>query len=150
MGLTMHHSQNALHPDTPVIVLSSIFKKYDANSNGDLDFDEFCQALSDLGVNDETTQKALFHLTDADNGGTIGIDEFIQLVKANEFESIISDQKQLEFIYQTHLHFQSIDADKNGELSWDEFYFYLIKEGYSHKQISDHWHFLNIDKDSKV
>ena len=31
-----------------------------------------------------------------------------------------------------------------------EFYFYLIKQGYSHKQISDHWHFLNEDKYSKV
>merc|ERR1712228_134819 len=102
------------------------------------------------GVIDEKTQKALFHLTDADNGGSICIDEFIQLIKNNEFDTIMGDHNQLEFIYQTHLNFQSIDDDKNGELSWDEFYFYLIKKGYSHKQISDHWHFLNVDKDSKV
>ena len=111
----MHHSQHTLHPDTPDLVLSSIFKKYDTNSNGELDLDEFSNALYDLGISDENTQKALFHLTDTDNGGTIGIDEFIQLVKANEFDTILADHKQIEFVYETYLHFQSIDADKNGE-----------------------------------
>ena len=97
------------------MVLQSVFKKYDTDGNGDLDLQEFSRALSDLGVIDETEQKAIFVLADADNGGTVGTAEFIKLVKSHEFDSILSSHEELQFIYQTYKRFQEFDADGNGE-----------------------------------
>ena len=80
-----------------------------------LDMGEFSRALSDLGVIDEHEQHAIFHLADADNGGTVCIDEFIQLIKGHEFDTILANHDSLEFIYQTHKTFKQFDADGNGE-----------------------------------
>jgi len=36
----------------PAVVVASIFKKYDANNNGEINRTEFNNLLSDLGMND--------------------------------------------------------------------------------------------------
>ena len=111
----MHAAKYTLHPDTPELVLSSIFKKYDEDNSGELDFEEFSQALDNLGIIDEHAQRALFHLADADNGGTISIDEFIELVKGHEFDEILGNNDKLEFVYQTYRTFQEYDDDGSGD-----------------------------------
>ena len=190
----MHNSQYVLHADTPEMVLKSVFTKYDTDGNGDLDIQEFSRALSDLGVIDEQEQHVLFHLADADNGGSVSSNEFIKLVKQNEFDHILGSHEELEFIYQTHKTFQQYDADGNGEslvhinhkqyhfpsalhmsnalqttvynidilrinlifvhcsytVTWEEFYSYLSKHGYSHQHISQHWYFMDQDHSQKI
>eukprot|EP01083_Nonionella_stella_P055718 146873_1 len=115
----MHNAKYVLHSETPDIVLQSVFKKYDDDGSGELDIEEFSDALNDLGVIDEHEQKAIFHLADADNGGTVCINEFIQLIKGHEFDNILASHDELEFIYQTHKQFEKYDADGNGEISWE-------------------------------
>merc|ERR1712013_422242 len=61
-----------------------------------------------------------------------------------------SDHDALEFVYQTYQQFKKYDADGDGEISWDEFYFYLKKSGYSLEDISKHWHVMDSNKDSKI
>ena len=111
----MHNSQWGLHPETPDVVLTSIFKKYDTDGNSGLDPSEFSRALSDLGVIDKHEQSALFHLADMDNGGNVDAEEFIKLIKSHEFDSILSDHDALEFVYQTYQQFKKYDADGDGQ-----------------------------------
>ena len=35
-------------------------------------------------------------------------------------------------------------------VTWEEFYYYLSKHGYSHEHISQHWHYLDKDKNAKI
>ena len=35
-------------------------------------------------------------------------------------------------------------------VSWEEFYFYLTKHGYTHQHISQHWHYLDTDKSKSI
>eukprot|EP00484_Ammonia_sp_Unknown_P018332 CAMPEP_0197035580 /NCGR_PEP_ID=MMETSP1384-20130603/13333_1 /TAXON_ID=29189 /ORGANISM="Ammonia sp." /LENGTH=491 /DNA_ID=CAMNT_0042465659 /DNA_START=64 /DNA_END=1539 /DNA_ORIENTATION=- len=146
----MHQSQYTLHPETPELVLRSVFLKYDKDGSKQLNEKEFSFALSDLGIIDQHEQLAIFHLADADNGGTVDIQEFITLIKGHELDVILSNHDSLEFIYQTFNEFQKYDADGNGDISWDEFYFYLTNQGYSHQMISQYWHYLDEDKSASI
>eukprot|EP01084_Bolivina_argentea_P231675 390620_1 len=140
-----------LSANTPKMVLESVFKKYDNDNSGKLNFKEFSNALNDLDVTDEEEQQAIFHLADVDNGGNVCIDEFIQLIKAHEFDDILGNNDALKFINETYEQFQQHDSDGNGEITWEEYYFFLIKQpGYTHELISQRWHFLDMDKNSKI
>ena len=62
---------------------------YDRDNSGELDFDEFRKAarkdakLTKNEVSDVQLQK-LFNRVDTDGGGTIGLDEFVQLLEGTE------------------------------------------------------------------
>ena len=112
---TMHRSKHKLDPSTPTVVLESVFKKYDVDGNMTLEPEEFTRALSDLGVIDQHEQSALFHLADTDNGGSVCFDEFLNLIKSFQFDSILADYEALQFVYETLQKFKEFDADGDGE-----------------------------------
>jgi len=138
----MHTSKSSINPETPELVIKSIFRRYDEDGNGHLDFSEFTNALDDLGIIDEYEQKALFALADADNSKTIEYDEFLTLIKGHDFEYLLSNREDYVFVIETFKTFQEYDQDADGEISWDEFYRYLSGHGYSHQSISQHWHYM--------
>ena len=113
----MHAAKYKLQAETPDVVLDSVFKQYDKDKNQGLDLPEFRRALSDLGITDDHEQSVLFHLADHDNGGYIDIKEFIGLIKHHEFDSLLSDHDQMEFLWNTWQQFEQYDADGNGESS---------------------------------
>eukprot|EP01083_Nonionella_stella_P093733 262790_1 len=141
----MHASKSSINPSAPIIVLKSIFKKYDTDRDGLLNSDEFGNALEDLGIVDETEQRALFALADSNNRKKIHLNDLIKLIKSNEFELILSSRQDYEFVIETYKAFQSYDQNDNGQITWDQFYWYLTKHGYSHQYISQYWYYMDTE-----
>jgi len=144
----MHASRTSIHCATPLVVLKSVFARYDEDEDDELNSDEFEHALKDLGVDDEMEQRALFALADSDNSKTVSFQDFLNLVQSNGFELLLSSRQDYEFVIETYQNFQQYDENGDGEITWDEFYFYLTKHGYSHQQISLFWRFM--DQDHKL
>eukprot|EP01084_Bolivina_argentea_P073740 133805_1 len=138
----MHSSRTAISSSAPEIVLKSVFKKYDVHGSGKLDRNAFSHVLDDLGIEDEIEQHALFALADTNNTKTLTFREFLNLIQSNDFEGILSNQDDYIFVIETYQNFLEFDADDSGEISWNEFYFYLTKHGYSHEYISNYWHYI--------
>lgn len=111
----MHAAKYKLQAETPTVVLDSVFQKYDTDHSKGLDLPEFQRALSDLGIIDPHEQTVLFHLADHDNGGYIDIKEFVGLIKDHEFDTLLGDHDQMEFLWNTWQQFEQYDADGNGE-----------------------------------
>ena len=111
----MHKSKSSIHPDTPLIVLRSIFQRYDTDSDGELNQSEFGHALEDLGINDAMEQNALFALADSNNSKTVSLDDFIKLIKSNGFELILSSPQDYEFVIETFKTFQQYDENGDGQ-----------------------------------
>eukprot|EP01083_Nonionella_stella_P060813 158603_1 len=139
----MHASKSSIHPDTPILVLKSIFQRYDADRDGYLNETEFGNALDDLGIDDESEQCALFALADSNNSKSVQLEDFIKLIKSNDFEMILSNRQDYEFVIQTYHAFQQYDENGDGQITWNEFYLYLTKHGYSHQYISQYWYYMD-------
>eukprot|EP01083_Nonionella_stella_P182333 655774_1 len=111
----MHASKSSIHPDTPILVLKSIFQRYDADHDGHLNETEFGNALDDLGIDDESEQCALFALADSNNSKSVQLEDFIKLIKSNDFEMILSNRQDYEFVIQTYHAFQQYDENGDGQ-----------------------------------
>ena len=56
-----------------------LFKKYDKNGNGNIDWDEFCVLMDELRSDMSIEEKSLaFHLVDTNHSGMISFEEFIE------------------------------------------------------------------------
>ncbi len=146
----MHTSKTAISKTTPEIVLKSVFNRYDTNHRGYLDLEAWSHVLEDLGIIDEIEQQALFALADVTNKKTIHFKEFLNLIQSNDFEHILSNQEDYLFIIETYKTFLEYDTDGDGEISWNEFYFYLSGHGYSHQYISSYWHYMDINEGGTI
>ena len=139
----MHAARSSINRQTPEIVVKSIFKRYDEDHNGHLDLLEFSHACDDLGIVDTYEQRALFALADADNSQTIEYDEFLNLIQGHDFEYLLANREDYLFVIETFKTFEDYDQDKDGLVTWGEFYNYLAKHGYSHEYISQYWHYMD-------
>jgi Ca2+-binding EF-hand superfamily protein len=64
--------------DKEVEELRAIFDKYDQNSNGSIDWDEFGKLLDELVGDMALDEKSLaFHIVDSNHTGYISFEEFI-------------------------------------------------------------------------
>ena len=122
----MHTSHSSIHPETPNIVLKSIFQRYDADNDGELNEQEFCNALQDLGINDDMEQCALFALADVNNSKTVNFNDFVKLVKSNDFELILSSPADYEFVIETCKTFQQYDENGDGQSMYISLNFYMF------------------------
>ena len=111
----MHTSKSSLHPSTPEIVLKSIFQRYDEDNDGYLNLKEFSDALDDLGIIDEVEQNALFCLADANNAKCVQFEDFLKLIKSNDFELILSSREDYEFVIETYKVFQQCNNNGDGQ-----------------------------------
>eukprot|EP01084_Bolivina_argentea_P087687 158361_1 len=139
----MHASHTAISKMTPEIVLRSVFNRYDIHVTGHLELDAFSLMLEDLGISCAHEQQALFALGDSSNKRTIHFTDFLNLIKSNDFEHILSNQEDYLFVIKTYESFREYDVNRDGLISWDEFYFYLFKQGYSHEYISTYWYYMD-------
>lgn len=67
---------------TDIDAAIGLFKSIDEDGSGELDQEEFGDLLSAMGINlDEERLEETFNTYDTDQGGTLGIDEFIVFIK---------------------------------------------------------------------
>ena len=76
----------------------SMFKAYDKNRDGVLQFSELQMAVrQDLGLDSSAVKnrdlKLLFDALDSDGGGTVGVDEWVRFLKADVDEDALSYNK---------------------------------------------------------
>jgi len=133
-----------------LIVLRSIFQRYDTDHDGQLNEEEFGRTLDDLGVQDTVEHNALFALADSNNSKTVSFDDFLHLVQSNGFARILSSPKDYEFVITTYQTFQQYDQNGDGQITWDRFYWYLHSMGYSHQHITQYWYYMNPEQKSVI
>lgn len=59
-------------------VAETLFRRADEDGSGELDAEEFREALAQFGFEDKDEQDAMFREIDADGGGTVSWDEFLR------------------------------------------------------------------------
>jgi len=100
-----------------------IFRMYDANGDGYIDFREFMLVLYVLSSGTpEENLKQIFRIFDINNDGSITQKEMVRIVKAL-FHLLNQDDNPGQESESTiaKMAFQEMDADQNGRVSLDEF-----------------------------
>ena len=59
-------------------IAETLFRRADEDGSGELDAEEFREALAQFGFEDKDEQDAMFREIDADGGGTVSWDEFLR------------------------------------------------------------------------
>ena len=103
-------------------MLERMYKVFDADSSGSIDFTEFCTGLTRLlkGTANEKLS-LLFELYDKNGDGTIGLTELLDVV--SESDQTLASEAQ--FAAQI---MESLDVDGDGAITQDEFVQVLEKE----------------------
>ena len=141
-----------------------VFSEIDVDGSGEVDHEEFEQALRRMGINDLTQQQVtwLIEELDADNDGSISSAEFMAMVFRNKGTLGAMVDGALEKIFNQlgGLHgqqramdvFEEIDADGSGELSFEEFEdgLNLLKVELNESQLEGVVQFLDKDGDGEL
>ena len=107
--------------DQADFLADSMFKSFDIDSNGTMDFTEYMLAINSTGLNTpEDKLKWMFDVFDKDGGGTISTEE-IDVVLQGLFEMSGKDFEDNELDLVTRDIMDAIDADGDGEVTKDEF-----------------------------
>ena len=107
--------------DESDILADSMFKAFDIDSNGTMDFTEYMLAINSTGLNSpEDKLKWMFDVFDKDGGGTISAEE-IDVVLQGLFEMSGKDFEDNELDQVTRDIMDAIDADGDGDVTKDEF-----------------------------
>ncbi|XP_064625299.1 neurocalcin homolog isoform X2 [Lineus longissimus] len=109
-----------LFPDgDPDTFTENVFRTYDTNGDGSVDFREFMIGISvtSRGSFDEKLKWA-FELYDQDNNGSISKEEAIDIITAVQKMHGTAEQSPGELVDKM---FESFDLNKDGKLSKEEF-----------------------------
>ena len=111
-----------------------IFRIYDENQNGFIDFHEFMTVFSIFtGEESVSVLERIFRIFDVDNSGTISKEEMLALVK--DIHALIKDDvknySDEEIAIQA---FEEMDANKDGLVTRDEF----VEAVLDHKKFSQY------------
>ncbi|KAK3090369.1 hypothetical protein FSP39_011270 [Pinctada imbricata] len=102
-----------------------VFRTFDSDGDGKVDFREFLVGLSvTASSNLEKKLRWAFKMYDIDGNGRISKDEILSLMTAvykmtpqiKKPSDVSTPEKMTKKL------FKKLDTDKNGELSWEEFY----------------------------
>lgn len=107
-----------------------IFRMYDANGDGFIDFREFMLVLYVLSSGSpEENLKQIFRIFDINNDGSITQKEMVRIVKAL-FHLLNQNDNPMHESESTiaKMAFQEMDADQNGRVSLDEFIRACLKQ----------------------
>ena len=107
--------------DEADFLADSMFKAFDIDSNGTMDFTEYMLAINSTGLNSpEDKLEWMFDVFDKDGGGTISAEE-IDVVLQGLFEMSGKDFEDNELDQVTRDIMDAIDADGDGDVTKDEF-----------------------------
>merc|ERR1712110_210169 len=99
-----------------------VFRIYDENSDGDIDFVEFMVVLTIMtGGTPEQILKKIFRLFDVDSDGSISKKEMYRLVKDMYGLLKREDPKLSAANLVAHFTFEEMDRDEDGKVSMEEF-----------------------------
>lgn len=105
---------------TPVVVIQSLFRKYDADGNGELQREEIMSLLRvDLGLETKKAE-AILAAIDKDSDGSVSFEEFLQWFRNEEgMEMVNESQDCCNRYYYTRKAvdlFKKYDIDGNGNI----------------------------------
>ncbi|XP_045157284.2 neuronal calcium sensor 2-like [Mercenaria mercenaria] len=105
----------------------NVFRTFDRDGNGYVDFEEFLLAIYITSSNDvELKLKWAFNMYDMDGNDSIDKHELFSIIncayRINGPERDISPKELTELL------FNMMDVDGNGEISWDEFHSAALKD----------------------
>ncbi|XP_002169369.2 uncharacterized protein LOC100201524 [Hydra vulgaris] len=107
--------------NAPVIVLKSLFSKYDADKSGQLNRDELkVFFMEDLGFTKEQCDVYSL-LLDKDGNGQVSFDEFVIWLKSGENFSNVSSKSRFHKLKQAVDMFNEFDVDRSQSLDRAEF-----------------------------
>ncbi|XP_002167840.3 uncharacterized calcium-binding protein B0563.7 [Hydra vulgaris] len=107
--------------NTPVIVLKSLFLKYDSDRNNYLNRDELkALFIEDLGFSTEQCEVYVF-LLDKDGNNKISFEEFVSWLRSSEHFKNISNKPRYQRLKKAVEMFKKFDVDNNQSLDRDEF-----------------------------
>ena len=99
----------------------SMFKLFDIDNSGTMDFTEYMLAINSTGLNStEDKLKWMFDVFDKDGGGSISAEEIDALLQGL-FEMSGQDFEENDLENVTRDIMEAIDADGDGEVTKDEF-----------------------------
>ncbi|KAH3771507.1 uncharacterized protein LOC127845079 [Dreissena polymorpha] len=131
-------------PDTPDVVIKSLFKKYDTDNSGCIGRKELASLLEDdLGLTSDQAD-VYVHLLDKDGSAKISPDEFCAWLRSNERFSIVNDTSRFYAVSKAVEMFQKYDKDGSQCISCEEFKGLLTELGHT---IDFEAAFKAIDKD---
>jgi len=100
--------------------LKSAFKRFDVNSDGHLDRNEFKQLVSACGGGSDLEVDALFKKGDSDGDGKIDYQELIKLMFPQSAQALQKLQKSFSNLNDVKAAFKRYDADGDGHVSKSE------------------------------
>eukprot|EP00761_Pharyngomonas_kirbyi_P013666 gb/GECH01013695.1/.p1 GENE.gb/GECH01013695.1/~~gb/GECH01013695.1/.p1 ORF type:complete len:215 (+),score=74.26 gb/GECH01013695.1/:1-645(+) len=127
--------------------IKKLFHSYDKDHSGNISVDELSDLLNDAGYSfRESTIDMIMDLIDQDESGTVGFDEFVNLVEfltlvQRRFKEIDKnnnkyiDRKELgavmshigfEFEGTTDVFMRMVDADNSGTIDYEEFFDFAV------------------------
>ena len=116
-------------PDTPDVVLKSLFYKYDHDGSGMLGTDEMTSLLrDDLGLSDDQAL-AYSLLLDKDGSKTISFEEFKKWLNSGERLSTVNDSSRYYILEKAVDMFRGYDKDNSHALDREEFKQVILNTG---------------------
>jgi Ca2+-binding EF-hand superfamily protein len=153
LGMPVGMPMMGLGPQPPLSV--RMFKKYDKDNSGSINYEEFKFLCYDLGhfLSDAELQMAL-KIIDADGSGEIDEKEFASWWnRSDRFGSIQLSDKELERLVIASEQFQRFDADSSGVLDRDEFaglHALLIEQNLTTKPLDRCLEDLDSNRDGQI
>jgi len=119
----------------------TLFQKYDADSSGEIDYEEMCNMFKELGQDfNRNMVRQVLEMVDTDGSGSIDFEEFcvmlIRLLGSQPKAKLIKHQEYLDpkEILDLELVFESYDIDVEGVLRREQLECVLDDLGYKVKQ----------------
>ncbi|XP_066916605.1 uncharacterized protein [Clytia hemisphaerica] len=136
--------------EAPLIVLKSLFDKYDLDLNGKLDSEEFKILLKDdLGLSLEQYE-AYKYLLDQDGDGLISFDEFVIWMKSGDKFKAVSDKARYHYLKKAVDMFKQYDLDRDGSIDSKEFdllYYDIVPNKEKHTNVLRRKSMFEVDLD---
>merc|ERR550532_1295289 len=97
--------------------LKAAFKRFDLNSDGHLDRNEFKQLVSATGSGSDAQVEELFRRGDIDNDGKIDYQELIKLMFPQSAQALQKLQQSFKSLTEVKAAFKRFDADGDGHVT---------------------------------
>ena len=130
----MEKALAGISPEEVEKIETHLFRVYDENQNGFIDFHEFMTVFCIFtGEESVSVLEKVFRIFDVDNSGTIAKEEMLILVK--DIHALIKDDTKNYSDEEVALRaFKEMDANKDGRVSRDEF----VDAVMNHKKFSQY------------
>ena len=113
--------------------LKAAFKRFDLNSDGHLDRNEFKQLVSATGSGSDAQVEELFRRGDIDNDGKIDYQELIKLMFPQSAQALQKLQQSFKSLTEVKAAFKRFDADGDGHVTKAELQ--LVMKGFSATEV---------------